>query len=176
MPAEATSLILRVRHEPGTDQQFWIYPRKGEMVHLTEQTMGGMFTLVDVADYEWGPFTNADQQVKIDLTSDPALEPGQTDYFTITAKNCTTSPTGQPARQTILVTGTTGDEPYTPDGGVGSDASTDATPDGGTGDGGTGDGGGNKGCGCHPPGPGTPLPAGLILLGLVPVAWIHRRR
>lgn len=54
---------------------------------------------------------------------------------------------------------------------MGSDASTDATPDGGM-----GDGGGNKGCGCHQPGPGTPLPAGLILLGLVAVAGIRRRR
>jgi MYXO-CTERM domain-containing protein len=172
VPAGATSLTLRVRHTPGTDLQYWIYARRGELVHFNEEDFFGMITLVDVDefDHEFGPFDADDQTVTIDLDSDPALEAGQDYYFAITQKHCTTA-MGQPARMNVYVSAETDDTPVTPDAGVQSDASTDATPDAGT-----GDGGNNKGCSCTQRGPGHSAPLGTLVFGLLALVWIRRRR
>jgi MYXO-CTERM domain-containing protein len=105
------------------------------------------------------------------MTSDPALEPGADYYFVVTQKHCTTV-MGQPAPTEVVLTGETDDTPYVPDGGVGSDATVDATPDGGTDDGPK-----NKGCGCvatTPEGPTAPF--AHFLLGLLVLGVIRRRR
>lgn len=170
--ADASAVSFTVRFTPDTDLQYWIYVRRGHMVHFHTQDMYGMLTLVepDQYDHVFGPLDAGEHTVTIDLQSDPALQPGEDYYLAITQKNCTTL-LGQPARQTLEVSAEVDTTPPTPDAGVEPDATVDATPDGGT----TGPSG-KKGCGCATQdgsAPTTPLLA--LLLGLLGLAWRRRR-
>lgn len=172
VPEDASAVSFTVRFTPDADLQYWIYVRRGQMVHFHTQDVYGMLTLVDPDQYDhvFGPLDAGEHTVTIDLQSDPALGPGEDYFVAITQKNCTTT-LGQPARQTLEVSAEVDTTPPTPDAGVGPDATTDATPDGGS----TGSSG-KKGCGCatgNADSPATPLLA--LALGLLGLAWRRRR-
>jgi MYXO-CTERM domain-containing protein len=166
VPASATSVSLRIEHNPGTDLEFYVYARRGQMVHFSEESVFGMLTLVEPIEYDhaFGPFTVSDQRLAIGMDSTPPLEPGADYYFAITQKHCTTV-MGQPAQTVVTITGETDDTPVTPDAGVTVDASTippDPDPK-------------KKGCGCAAA-DGSGSPAGLLMLFLLTFVAIRRRR
>lgn len=170
VPASATSVSLRVQHSQSDDLEFYVYARKGQMVRFSEESLFGMITLVEPMDYDhaFGPFDGADETVTIDTLSDPPLEPGEDYYYAVTQKHCT-GYMGQAVPTIVTLTGDTDDTPYTPDAGVGQDASL--IPDAGTGDDPK-----KKGCGCAAGASGNPTaPFGLLLLGLLVLGVIRRR-
>ncbi len=135
VPENATSLTVDFDFTPmgGTDLQYNIYGRAGEMVlYELVNVYGGMqMPRVQTYDRAWPagtldpPFTETSTTVTWTIHDDPPLPVGQEVYFSVTHANCPLT--------TLDVEATISDDPIEdPDAGPDADADTDADTDGGT--------------------------------------------
>lgn len=154
VPPDAQQLTVRLRQSPDDRLLTRILLRRGDPIEYMVQPviMGLSVVFPQEFDHEFGEFEDAEVSVTVDVQSDPPLEPGQTYYVAVLHQNC-------PDSQQIVSASTSTDAP-TPDGGIGGDATTDATDTP------------RAGCGCTTGRDTPPLPllllmvVGLVLLGV----------
>jgi MYXO-CTERM domain-containing protein len=157
VPADAQQLTVRLRQSPDDRLLTRILLRRGAPIEYMVQPviMGLSVVFPQAFDHEFGEFEDAEVSATVDVQSTPPLQPGETYYVAVLHQSCPDSEQ--------RVSATTSTDPPTPDGGIESDASTDATDDNPRG-----------GCGCAAGGDAPPLL--LLLLMVFAGLGLHRRR
>ncbi len=157
VPSDAQQLTVRLRQSPNDRLLTRVLLRRDDPIEYVVQPviMGLSVVFPQQFDHEFGEFEDDELSVTVDVNSDPPLQPGQTYYVAVLHQNC-------PDSEQIISASTSTEAP-TPDGGIGDDATTDATDTP------------SKGCGCATTGDTPPLPL-LLLLGMTLLLAIRRRR